>query len=397
MNNKLYEELKEELKKGISTFDLNVQNVQAMEYVRTLLMSKLSEYNDKKDKVSIILAFYESTNHTVFSFLHNYYLEMFNSFFATSSLLKESFEDIIMNITLQNAFFVMGNNSLIMNLYEYAKNMSEENLHPMYKTFFNEIKTRCEKKGLINLISATDIPNKTVELKQQELNNEQEKLNEKQKSLNNFKEYKKEIIFKDAASSIGLNSNDLIKKAEKEGINPLMIDKIVVSDELIQMLSSKFAIASTVPKNIFVKIIVRTTQKSMLKSINLSVEEEKEISKLNITKTNDEFDKIASCGSEVLVTIRDSVKSIKASVALFVDASIETIKQALKNTSYKILKIEKAPVDFTIEDMQTKEQVDSRREVESMFVSHPEDNILISFENDLDNVTNSDVINTRKM
>lgn len=339
MNNELYQNIKTEL-------DSLSEELATPSYVGGhLLRQKLLKKNGK-DIFTIVYAFYEYMNKTdAFSFIKegnwaDFYRNNLSNY-LTEDVIKNNLYDIVSNEKLVYTILKVCNDDVKKNLYKYVN--IENTIHiktgsNKYMDIFKKIEGELLKQGLISkkeeikdeIVVSSNETSSSIDVKIADLKRKQEEL-EKQKLQ------RRDTMFSEAADSIGISDEKLIKKVGKE--ESFTIDRIVVAPELVSKLTSNSLVAVTMPRNTYEKIKERINNFKTFKNIELEITKVDGMQTLTMSKKETIFDKIASGDNALVREISNSAKKKLELFKTIVKPSPEVcsiVKEALKNTSKKI-------------------------------------------------------------
>ena len=362
MNNELYNRLKEEIVNGLRQFDLSIdtQRIDAQKYIRNSLVENLFKHPVVNEYIAVILAFYESTKNEAFDFLKETYQMEFSKFYNSIDGIQRRFNIIMENEAILNGIFELCGDNVVSMIYEYGS--KQENLSEKAKQTLHKIKKVCHERNLIPPESSIEKkyePSSYYDSEKKRLEEEKEKLLKKENDLLKQEQAKKEELFSNAADVIGVDKESFQKKASKE--SDVNVDKIVVTPQLADKLYSNSAIVSTIPKNLFGKMLSKINQKRILMSMDFSNYELGGEKYLRITKKDTFFDKIVSCDNEVMRFIAKSAKikkKIKNSLVK-VDEKVKIfVKNAIITTNDKIKSV-KTAIKTSIEDLVNENEEDN--------------------------------------
>lgn len=346
MNNELYNNIKEGLNslEGEST---KVNNVCAS--LNEKLKGKTS-----KDIFTITYAFYEyMIKKEEFNFIKTGEWKKFFqdniSRYLTFDVIKDNFDNIIENENLLDTILNICTDEVKQNLCKFAKVQNDFYIRTgsnKYVDVYSKINEIVNGSKIITSDEHT-LSNNDIEKGLSDLKSKQDEIEKKQNELNNIKQEKRDEMFNDASSVLGINSGSLIKKVGNE--ESLKIDSIQISSDLIDKLKSNDAKAASCPSNIFKKIQENINEKipfvrvySDNKNIKLMISEIDGNNVLQINKKETVFDKIASCNNAVVRSIvSSSSRKLKLFKSLVIPDKevIESIKKAILNSNEKIAKL----------------------------------------------------------
>ena len=213
---------------------------------------------------------------------------------------------------------------------------------------FNKISEIVEGKKVVipeeNALSNNDIEKKLNDLKEK-----QNDIEKKQDELNKAKEEKRNELFNNASSILGINSDSLLKKVGNE--ESLKIDSIQISSDLIERLKSNDAKAASCPSSVFKKLKENIKEKIPFvktyldnKDIKLEIKQIDGSRVLEVKNKETVFDKIASCDNTVIRSIAlSSSRKLKLFKSLVTPDRevVDSIKNAILNTNKKIIRFAK--------------------------------------------------------
>lgn len=154
----------------------------------------------------------------------------------------------------------------------------------------------------------------------------------RQKDLDRAEEKRINGVFKEAANEVGMDGSLLRKQAEKNGIDTSKVDKIIISEDMSQMVAN--GVCLNLPRTRFNKFVENLFMKQKLKSIEMSVEEI-DNQKVIQTSSTMKFDKIASCEKVVLKAIEKSCERKSKCKKFFIDTKKNALK-AIKELASKV-------------------------------------------------------------
>lgn len=315
MNKELYENIKNEL-------NSLGEELATINYVGGHLLNEKLKGKSGKELFTVIYAFYEyMSQRKEFEFINN---DGWAKFYR-----ENLFDKIANNEKLLDDVLKVCSNEFKEKLYTYAK--TENALHMKagsnkYLSFYQRMEKVMVDEGLIEkkekVIIAGDETNASIDKQIEEL---------KEKKVQ-----RRDVMFEEAADSIGLNKEKLIKKVgQNESFN---VDEIVIDEKLVSKLAANSAIAATTPRNIFGKIIQKIKSSRHFKSINLKIDEIDGKKTLQLNKKKTVFDKIANSENALVRAIYNSAKEKFNLFKLLVKPSSEVkaaVSQMLLNASKK--------------------------------------------------------------
>lgn len=324
MDRKLYEDIKLAISKYLSQFDFDNDEPQkvyeAMNEVRNSLSRNLEANREYYNRIAVVLAYFETTRHKKFEFLDAYFKDIFESYFGKEIYFNLHYNSMIENNEIVNAILDTKNINLIQKVYENVRNLNEKNPeNKKINNFFAQFELMCAKKGIFE--------------------NSEEVIREYEEKV---KEEKRDKIFSEASSNIGVSTDNLINKVDKVA-DSYDVNYIEVSPEVITKMAANSAIVSTMPKNSFEMFVNKVKEGRMLSKLNLDIVEAEGMPKLVITSKETAYDKIATAGHEVVEAIsHKSKKHINRfkSVVKTDDGVISKIKASIVNLNNKLKKSE---------------------------------------------------------
>ncbi len=348
MNNELYKGLKDEL----NSLDEEGKKVNS---VCALLNEKLKN-KTSKDIFTITYTFYEyMCTKEEFNFIKTGEWKKFFqdniSKYLTFDIIKDNFDDIIENENLLDTILKICTDEVKQNIFKYAKIQNDFYIRTgsnKYFDVFNKISEIVEGKKVVipeeNALSNNDIEKKLNDLKEK-----QNDIEKKQDELNKAKEEKRNELFNNASSILGINSDSLLKKVGNE--ESLKIDSIQISSDLIDRLKSNDAKAASCPSSVFKKLKENIKEKIPFvktyldnKDIKLEIKQIDGSRVLEVKNKETVFDKIASCDNTVIRSIAlSSSRKLKLFKSLVTPDRevVDSIKNAILNTNKKIIRFAK--------------------------------------------------------
>lgn len=322
MNKELYENIKTEL-------DSLEEELVTPSYVGGHLLGQKLLGKNKKDMFTIVYAFYEyMSERDTFSFIKDgnwadFYRNNLSNY-LTEDVIKNNLYDIVSNEKLVDTILKVCNNDVKKNLYKYVN--VENTIHiktgsNKYADIFKKIEGELLKQGLIvkkeetkeEVVVTSNETSSSIDAEIADLKRKQEEL-EKQKLQ------RRDTMFSEAADSIGISDEKLIKKVGEE--ESLVIDKIVLDPSLVSKLAANSAVAATMPRNSYEKFKSRIL--TFCLKINIYRVEDETILKLSQKGVIlEKMDKIAT---GVDGAIRDMAKFIRNKKSLF-SSMINTSKK----------------------------------------------------------------------
>lgn len=353
MNKELYENLKNELNSLEGEFS-------NPNYVCTHFLSEKVNGKTGKDKFTVIYSFYEyMDNKEEYSFIKSdgwaeFYCKNLSEYLTYDNIIF-NFDEIVKDEKLLDTILKVCNADVKKYFYNYSKIKNLESLkmgNNEYVSVYNKIKEVMIKEGLIqdNIVISTDKTSLGI-------NKEIEALNNRKAELKKEKVQRRDDIFNQASSSIGIQKKDLMKRVGEN--SSFEIDKIVIDESLMTKLSSKPAVAATMKKTVFDKIKYKINSSKVLKNVSLDIVEIDNIKTLTINKKETIFDKIASSDNALVRAIYNSAKEKLNLLKMIVKPSDEVkniVKESLINTNSKVKE------KITLAKENAKNSIDEKRE-----------------------------------
>lgn len=346
MNNELYNSIKEELN-SLEGESAKVNNVCA------LLNEKLKD-KTSKDIFTTTYAFYEyMIEKEKFNFIKaGEWKKFFQdniSNFLTFDVIKDNFDNIIKNENLLNTILNICTDEVKQNLCKFAKEQNDFYIRTGSNKYVNIYSKINEIVNGSKIITPDEynLDNNIIEENLNDLRKKQDAIEKKQEELNKARLEKRDELFDNASSMLGINSDSLINKIGKE--ESLKVDNIQVSSILIDKMVSNNSKAASCPQNIYRKLKENINKKVPFvrvfldnRNIKLTINEIDGKNVLQINKRETVFDKIASCDNAIIRSIASSSKrKLKLFKSLITPDKevINNIKSAISNTNEKVVKL----------------------------------------------------------
>ena len=305
---------------------------EAQKFLENAFKEVLDDFTSIKDRLLVFLMYYDFTKMNEFSYLKPFYGQTYERCFDTEEHIKTYFDLLVNNKELCDNVLENVNNETLKKLYDYSDSINHlflMNNDKKYQDVYNKISKVCTEKRIVE--APLEIMDDST-LNRQELLKAKENNNISDDFYNAQIEEKRDNIFDKAADALGVKSDNLINFVGDES---LKVDKIIISNELVNTLAANSAIISTKPNNKFNKMLKRISEINKFKGFEFSLVD----NILTIKKEDTTLDKIASCSQKVFSTIKNSAIKKKKLAKLVINNtldSIKNVKSAIINTNKKV-------------------------------------------------------------